>query len=492
MIWHRICEWARVQPAKSAIVYNDVPLDYASFARAIGGARGFLAKQDLPPGRTAIVLVSNPADAWVLALALRTLGLDTVAVESIAQAERLAIGNVACVAMSEAEQGAHRLKSRLFAGTKAIFAPKPVHAGIRAGDLPAPPQTGPGFGGHILYTSGTTGTYKKVLLKGALEEKRNAVRARTMSFSRDTVHHGLHFGLWTGAGFKQPAAAWHSGGTIVLDDRPDLFDNFFRHGITSTALLPPMFRTLLDRQAALGHPRTPRTVEIGLMSGFLPLELAERTTRELNARVIVRYSATELVTIPIQTPFRTRDDLDWLPLFDDGEAQIVREDGGECRPGEEGELRIALTDCDCDSYLGDAAASAKMFRDGFFHPGDMAVRRADGRIRILGRTADVLNVQGQKTAVAPIEQAIRERLGANEVCLFSGLNDSGKEELVIAVEAQTMPPRADLDAVAKEFSVFESVRCVVLRNFPRTETGTRKTKRATLRRMVFAKAEENA
>ena len=66
MIWPRIHEWARLKPAKSAIVYNGEPIDYASFARAIAATHRYLQSLALPPGRTAIVLDSNPVDAWVL------------------------------------------------------------------------------------------------------------------------------------------------------------------------------------------------------------------------------------------------------------------------------------------------------------------------------------------------------------------------------------------------------------------------------------------
>ena len=78
MITDRLFAWARVQPDKPALLWNDMPLSYAAFARAIEASRRFLAREDLPPGRTAIVLLHNLSDAWVAVLALRALGLTTV------------------------------------------------------------------------------------------------------------------------------------------------------------------------------------------------------------------------------------------------------------------------------------------------------------------------------------------------------------------------------------------------------------------------------
>jgi len=49
----------------------------------------------------------------------------------------------------------------------------------------------------------------------------------------------------------------------------------------------------------------------------------------------------------------------------------------------------------------------------------MAVRRKDGRIRILGRVGDVLNLGGQKIAIEPFEKAARDLLGVDSLCVFS-------------------------------------------------------------------------
>ena len=68
------------------------------------------------------------------------------------------------------------------------------------------------------------------------------------------------------------------------------------------------------------------------------------------------------------------------------------------------------------------------------------------------------------------------------------MSDAGREELIIAVEADHEPPRAVMDRIMKEFSAFDTVRCITLKSFPRTAAGTRKIKRAALRQFVFAKS----
>jgi acyl-coenzyme A synthetase/AMP-(fatty) acid ligase len=178
-------------------------------------------------------------------------------------------------------------------------------------------------------------------------------------------------------------------------------------------------------------------------------------------------------------------DIYWLALAPDRAIQIVDEDGSECATGHEGELRIRLMDIDCASYLDDEETSASVFRNGYFCPGDMAVRRADGRVRILGRTEDVLNMQGKKIAVAPIELTIQLALGVDEVCLFSGLNEAGKDELVVVIQSDRELPSAVRDQIVRKFQSFEQVRFEYFKEFPRTTTGTRKIRRSVLKKLVF-------
>ena len=417
-------------------------------------------------------------------MALRALGLNTSSVESIAQAEALKLRNVACIVVTETERAVHKLQGNSLVGTKVITAPKAIFANTPTGDLPLRPYDAPPFGGHILFTSGTTGTYKKLMQKGVIEEKRNTVRASQLLFGRDTVAHLVVFPLWTGAGFKYPPAVWHTGGCVVIDQTPDKFSNFFKHKITHAFLVPSTLKALLQKyNRARGIPID--QIEFILMGGFVPLKLVEQAVCDLNLKLRSHYSSTETGGIIMDTHFRTKEDFYWYTPVSGRTVQIVDEFGNECPTGQEGKLRTLLTKIDCGSYLDDEEASAKVFRDGFFYPGDMAVRRADGRIRILGRTDDVVVVQGAKKAVAPIEQAIQNFLRVDEVCLFSGLNDQGHEELVIAIQSDRDLLQSELDTVASKFASFERVRFAILKEFPRAQLGMSKIQRSMLRKLVF-------
>ena len=483
MIVDRIYEWAKREPDKTALIWNDVSLSYRSFSNAIQRAHYFFQRENLPVGRTAIVLVNCFLDAWIIIMAMRELGLNTISVHSIEEADLIKISDVACVVVTPTEATARNLGAKVTSGVKVVTFPPSIYSVHDTSELLAVQHDMRPFGGHILYTSGTTGTYKKVMMSGELEDRRNWARAQFYSLDSNTIYHGIDFGLWTAIGFKVPSATWHAGGCVILDRREERFENFFLHGVTFAMILPWMLKELLRTRGPLAHPID--GFSLAVSGGFLPVDLAEQAIQKLADRVTISYGSTETNTVPLSSRFITKDDLYWLVPSNEKSVQIVDENGRECSIGQEGDLRIILSEIDCHGYLDDEESSARIFRDGFFYPGDMAVKREDGRIRILGRAADVVVLKGEKLATAPIEQEIQRDLQVDEVCIFSGLSEQGHEELVVAIQSDREIPRPQLEAIARIFPRFERVMFSIRKEFPRTETGSKKTKRALLKKLVF-------
>ena len=77
-----IASWASKTPSGVAIIYNGQSVSYSAFTKAILGVLVELDKAELPNKGTVAVLVYNLRDCWVITLAIRALGLDTVCVNS--------------------------------------------------------------------------------------------------------------------------------------------------------------------------------------------------------------------------------------------------------------------------------------------------------------------------------------------------------------------------------------------------------------------------
>ena len=490
MIIDRIYETARLHPTKSALIHNDVVIDYVTFARTIETLRKSLERHDLPAGTIAVVLVSHLADAWALVFALRALGLTTIQVRSLVHAKERGLKNISCVVTTAAEQSAHDLAGNPLVGAKIIVVA--TQTATQLDELPVAPQRNRPSGGHILYTSGTTGDVKKLMWDSELEDARSSARSQPHGYDSAAVVHNLNYELWSGIGWKTPLSVWQAAGCLIIDQRPERFERFFRHAVTRTAMTPAAFRWLVatdkfDFDASI-------RCEFWVAGGAMGADLARKAIAKFGhtGRIYHYYSSRELTAPTLISRIQSLDDVLWLHPAPDRTIQIVDDNGHECSVGQEGDLRVLRTELDWHCYLDDTEATSKVFRDGFFYPGDRAMRRADGRIRVLGRVGDVLNVRGDKFAVGPIEQWIQQYLEVDEVCVFSGFNAAGQNEVVIAVKSDKVPPNERLAFIRREFEQFDTVRLAVLRDFPRTEAGTGKVRRAELRKILFSEPDNKS
>ena len=484
MLLNRIYQWARIQPRKPALIYDDVILDYAYFARSIETTRKFLKPKNFAQGTTAVILATNAFDAWRLIIGLRSIGLNTIVVSSIDAAQALQIRDVSRIVVTELAYQFHRLGEQSLPGSTITVVPRVVDANIHTADIPENVDDNHANGGHILYTSGTTGTNKKLKVDGANEDKQNRTKGHAYSIDEGTIYQGSNFAPWTQIGFRMAYAVWNAGGCVVFyQPAGEDYGVFFRHGVNLSIIIPQQLRDLL--QSVGISDRHHNECRLYITAGFLSATLAENAIRKLTNNLYVSYGSTELCAPAMVSRFEGISSLHWLAPVGGRVIQIVDQVGNQCPVGQEGELRILCEDTDCKSYLDDDQTSAKFFRNGFLYPGDMAISRADGRIRILGRVSDVINVKGAKYAVGPIEQTICHFLQVDEVCLFANLNDQGQEELIVAIQSETRPSAEKLEHVRKSYPGFDLTRFAVLSEFPRTEE-TRKVRRAELKALILA------
>src|SRR5262249_52933420 len=96
-----------------------------------------------------------------------------------------------------------------------------------------------------------------------------------------------------------------------------------------------------------------------------------------------------------------------------------------------------------DRYLGEPAGSERVFRDGWFHPGDLSTLDAEGLLVITGRDKTVLNIGGDKVSPEGVEAAVGGFPGLTEVAVTSLANALGIHEVVAVIVC-----KGDIDAEA--------------------------------------------
>jgi len=99
-------------------------------------------------------------------------------------------------------------------------------------------------------------------------------------------------------------------------------------------------------------------------------------------------------------------------------------------------------------YYDDAAMSETLWRDGFLHTGDVAVKEADGAFRIVDRTKDVIKSGGEWLSSLELEACLSEHPNADEVAVIAIANEQWGERPCAFVKLKQHV--ADLEAMADE------------------------------------------
>jgi len=481
---NEIYRHARDYPDTIAVVHNGNPVTYRQFAVFIDAVRAHLEQSQLTQGGLVATLTSNLYFDWVLLLALRSLGYDTVSATNWDVVESLDLRDLRAVICFAVQEHSLRDVIEKRPDLPVVTIPLPLHSKLKPGESPELIHGGR-FGDHILFSSGTTGDFKKLRYNGEVTERcmsdpLSGPTARLIR--REDVYHASSFGPWTKAGYMHPLICWYRGATVVFDQRPDWIKHFFDQPISAAMLLPPTMEQLVRDNPALptGHPR----MRLFTGGGFIGANLVRRVIRKFRCEFYVMYGSTEM-RIALESLVKSEDDVVWLRPNLDTDIDICDEQGRSLECGQEGALRIRFSPNYPTEYIDDPEATGLHFRGGWFYPGDMAVRRKDGRIRILGRVDDVLNIGGAKHAIGPLEERTRKLLGVDELCMFIQQAADGGEILIVAIEGDRIPDRQQIDKVRREFARVSSVKFQPIGKFPRSDNGMMKVdRREVLRRAL--------
>ena len=96
------------------------------------------------------------------------------------------------------------------------------------------------------------------------------------------------------------------------------------------------------------------------------------------------------------------------PQFD-LEYRILGDDGVPAADGDVGE--ICFRNKYVRGYINLAEETKKAFSDGFYHSGDLAKKLPDGNLVLLGRSNDMIKINGNRIEPAEIEAAVKSALG---------------------------------------------------------------------------------
>eukprot|EP01037_Dinobryon_pediforme_P001371 gene1371-1390_t len=466
MILDSILEHARRQPDHAALIYNDLTISYRNLFRMVEGVRQALLPLELPQDARAVLCIDGTADALIVMLALRGLGVTTVAVPDLQNLATLALGPVSLV-ITSAREPHHEayLTAAVQNCPHFSLGLELLHAALatEAFDAQVPQACA---AGHLLQTSGTTAAPKKILLDDETLALRCKKRAELLSLTGSSVFFSPGRGIWTQPGIIFPLAVWLRGATFAVSQGDDRYTAFQNEAVTHAHFGAATLAVIV---AAL-PPGLPPRPELRITTGGTAL--ADSVVSAVHHNITGHL--TEIVGTTESDPFLvgSASPGDWPRRFSviEGRKVIVAHpDGTEAARGEVGELRVRIEDA-VTEYLDDPITSERVFRNGWCITGDLATMDANGFVTLHGRATEVLNLAVGKLAIVPLEQGIRDRLGIRQVCLVQSAFIATELHLFLESES-TLSTQAVGGAVAEFLGGLGRVSVHVVAALPINRSG---------------------
>lgn len=225
--------------------------------------------------------------------------------------------------------------------------------------------------------------------------------------------------------------------------------------------------------AALEGAERLAAVRIRTGGAAIPWSLRKALIERVSPNLCVRYAATECGAIAMAGPGEhDARECAGRPL-PGVELQVVDPAGRELPRGERGLIRLRAPGI-ATGYLASPEQSAKRFVNGWFVPGDIGTVDADGRLYVLGRADDMLNLNGVNIFPAEIERVLESH---PDVAAAVALGKPSRVHGHIPLAAVELRPGARVDEEAllafakRHLSLKSPRRILVLDRLPRNPQG---------------------
>ncbi len=428
---HLALRGARDAPA---LTVGDVTITYVELDDAVGRNAAELLAQGLSPGDRIASWMGKTMLACVLPLAAARAGLVHVPINPVlrrAQAAHILTDSGAKLLIANAAR-LDSLAPGDLAGARAV-----ALEGWLASGLALPPsQHDPDTLAALLYTSGSTGRPKGVMLSHA-----------NLWLGAVSVAHYLGLGsddrtlcllpLAFDYGQNQLLSAWYAGGQAIGFDYllpRDVVAAVGRHGVTTLAGVPPLWLQLADQRWGAAGDGLRTLTNSG---GHLPEPLVRRLrTLFPHARLHLMYGLTEAFRSASLDPALVDmhpDSVGHAIPF--ANVRIVRSDGAQAAPGEEGEL-VHAGPLVAKGYWNDSERTVERFRGGEVWSGDTMAIGEDGLLHFRGRDDAMIKVSGNRISPTEIEEAALASGMVRDAAAF-GVPDAATGQAIVLVAVGT-------------------------------------------------------
>lgn len=291
-------------------------------------------------------------------------------------------------------------------------------------DLPPPSPTDIAF---LMYTSGTTGRPKGVILEqGAQLENGKQCSAAMQAGPADRTLLMMPF-FHVGAKAIQLAQHWRAGCVYIhrTFDPEAIFRTIERERITITHMAPTMIQALLDHPAREKYDLSSLRVLL-YSAAAMPTSVLRRALKALGPIFIQMYGQTEGggTVLPIGAHQPDGDDTSLRRLASIGHPvpgsrfRVVDDQDREVPVGTPGELCFQ-SPAIMRGYWNNSPATIEALRGGWLHTGDIAKQDEDGFFYLVDRKKDMIVSGGENVYSREIEEALLQHPDVSEVAVIA-------------------------------------------------------------------------
>jgi amino acid adenylation domain-containing protein len=429
----------RGRPDDLALIDREGELTFAEAEAEVAALAGWLASLGLAPGARVASWLPKTRHACLMPLAAPRAGLVHVPINPALRRAQ--------VAHILADSGAALLLTQ--PARAATLVPGDVPDDCRVmteagrGEPLSPSTADPDDLAAILYTSGSTGAPKGVMLSHANLWLGAVSVAHYLGLASDDRVLAV-LPLSFDYGQNQLFSTWYAGGVVAPVDyltARDVVKAVERVGATTLAGVPPLWVQLLEadwpsevsarlnRLTNSGGALTPRMVR-GLRERFPA------------ARIFAMYGLTEAFRSTFLDPTLIDANPDAVgAAIPSAEVMVVRPDGTRADPGEPGEL-VHAGPLVAKGYWRDPERTARRFRPApawsrlggtAVWSGDTMMVGLDGLLRFVGRDDEMIKSAGNRISPAEVEEAVLSGGEAREAVAVGVPDERLGQAIAVAV-----------------------------------------------------------
>jgi acyl-CoA synthetase (AMP-forming)/AMP-acid ligase II len=331
----------------------------------------------------------------------------------------------------------------------------------------------------LLYTSGTTGNPKGVMLSHRNILFNASISRRLRKPTPDDVIYGV-LPMSHIVGFSTILAGTLMGGSaahLVSRYDPAAFVTAVRdHGISLLFGVPTTYQRLLEHKATAGLDELPRGRLRGLYVAGAPLDATLKTSveREFGLPLLNAYGITECAPgisgVRAEAP---RSDTSVGTILPGIEVRLVGSDRLPVADGTVGELHVRGPNVMRGYYRAPEATAAAIDPEGWFNTGDLA--RFDGEaLFIAGRTKELIIRSGFNVYPAEVEAVLNAHPAVAQSAVIGRAVDANEEVVAYVQPMAGASPTVDelMAHASRQLTAYKRPsEIVVLAALPTSSTG---------------------